>query len=69
MKYCCPFQEVVGKRPQMSVYTSSKTFLALLAPNFLMFVCFPLCVQHKPPSLINPKGQEFHPMQTSEFSV
>jgi len=41
IKYYCPFQEGVGKGPQMSICISSKMSLALSAPNFLMFVHFP----------------------------
>ena len=37
IKYCCPFKEVVGNEPQMSVCISSKTFEHLLVPNFFMF--------------------------------
>ena len=41
IKYCWSFHEIVGNDPQISVYISSKTSVALLAPNLLVFVYFP----------------------------
>lgn len=42
IKYCWPFQEVVGNGPHISVCINSKTLELLLALNFLVFVCFSL---------------------------
>ena len=36
IKYCCPFQDVVGNGPQMFVCISFNTFEHLLPPNFLI---------------------------------
>ena len=41
IKYCWPFHETVGNGPQIYVCISSKTSVAMLAPNLLMCVCFP----------------------------
>ena len=40
-KYCWPFHETIENGPQISVCISSRTFVATLASNLLMFVCFP----------------------------
>src|SRR4051812_34442798 len=56
IKYCCPFQEALGNRPQMSVCISSKSSLLLYAPVFLLFVCFPFT--HSIQTLRSDKSRE-----------